>query len=138
VRENGTVHASSQGEIATESGDPARAPQLTTVTLREQRNADDFRRLSVDRRPDGSIFIEGHDLGAGVEQNFGVGLSEYEWAWVVAPDAVQALVAALDGRDGDDPLQLLAAWSAAHDGADPGPHLREVGVPLEFWNRVGD
>jgi hypothetical protein len=93
----------------TEGCDPTRAPQLTTVTLREQRDADGLRRLS-----------------------------ECEWAWVVAPDAVPALVAAHDGREGDDPLQLLAAWSAAHDGADPGPHLREVGVPLEFWNRVGE
>jgi hypothetical protein len=121
-----------------ENGDPTRAPQLTTVTLREQRNADGFRRLSVARRPDGGVFIEGHDLGAGVERAFGVGLSECEWAWVVAPDAVPALVAALGGREGDDPLRTLASWSAAHDGADPGPQLRAAGVPLEFWNRVGD
>jgi hypothetical protein len=128
----------SRAEIVTEAFDPARPPQLTTVTLRERRDADGFRRLSVDRRPDGGIFIEGHDLGVGVERNFGVGLSECEWAWVVGPDAVPALVAALDGCEGDDPLRLLAAWSAAHDGADPGPHLRAAGVPLEFWNRVGD
>ena len=61
----------SRAEIVTEAFDPARPPRLTTVTLREQRDADGFRRLSVDRRPDGGIFIEGHDLGAGVERSFG-------------------------------------------------------------------
>jgi hypothetical protein len=126
------------GEAMTEERAPARELPLATVTLREQRDADGFRRLSVDRRPDGGIFIEGHDLGAGVERSFGAGLSEYEWAWVVGPDAVPALIAALGGREHDDPLRLLAAWSTTHDGADPGPHLRAAGVPIEFWNRVGD
>jgi hypothetical protein len=122
----------------TEGPDPTRTPDLATITLREQRNADGFRRLSADRRPDGGIQIDGHDLGAGVERVFGTGLTEYEWAWVVEPGAVPAAVAALGGRADDDPLRLLAAWAAAHDGADPGPHLRAAGVPLEFWNRVGD
>jgi len=122
----------------TEDLAPARAPDLATITLREWRDADGFRRLSVDRRPDGSIFIEGHDLGPGVERVFGTGLTEYEWAWVVGPDAVPAVVAALGGRAGDDPLPLLAAWSAAHGGVDPGSHLREAGVAIEFWSRVGD
>jgi hypothetical protein len=47
-------------------------------------------------------------------------------------------VAALGGRDGDDPLPLLAAWSTAHGGVDPGSHLRDAGVAIEFWSRVGD
>lgn len=75
------------GKAMTEDRDRTRDLHLATVTRREQRHAGGFRRLSVDRRPDGSIFIGGHDLGAGV---------------------------------------------------DPGPHLRAAGVPIEFWNRVGD
>ena len=119
-------------------GDGARERPLTTVVLRHQRDADGLRRLSADLRPGGGILIEGHDPGPGVERIFGAGLSEYEWAWVIGPDAVAAAVAALGGREGDDPLRLLAAWSAAHGGLDPGSHLREAGVPIEFWNRVGD
>ena len=80
----------------------------------------------------------GEDLGPGVERIFGASFTEYEWAWVVGPDAVPATVAALDGDEGDDPLRLLAAWSAAHSGIDPGSRLREAGVPIEFWNRIGD
>jgi hypothetical protein len=37
-----------------------------------------------------------------------------------------------------DPLRLLAAWSAAHGGIDPGSHLREAGVPIRYWSRIGD
>jgi hypothetical protein len=119
---------------------PARAaPEgpLTTVTLRYRRDADGLRRLEVTRRPDGGVVIEGQDLGAGVEAIYGAGLSEYEWAWVIGPDAVPAVVAALDGLEGDDPLRLLQAWYAAHGRLDPGSRLREAGVPIEFWSGVG-
>lgn len=115
-----------------------REQPLATVTLREQRDADGFRRLSADRRPDGGIMIDGHDLGPGVERIFGSGLTEYEWAWVIDPGAIPSVIAALGGGEGDDPLRLLAAWYVAHGGVDPGSHLREAGVPIEFWNRVGD
>jgi hypothetical protein len=119
-------------------GPDDRARPLTSVVLRYQQDADGFRGLRATRRPDGGIRIDGHDLGRGVEGVFGAGMSEYEWCWVIEPDAVPAAVAALDGREGDDPLQLLAAWSAAHGGKDPGSHLRDADVPIAFWNRIGD
>jgi hypothetical protein len=111
---------------------------LTSISLRDYRDAGGLRHLGATRTPDGGILIEGQDLGPGVERAFGAGLTEYEWAWAVPPDAVPAAVAALDGHEGDDPLRLLAAWSAAHDDGDPGSHLREAGVSIEFWSRVGD
>ena len=94
------------------------------------------RHLSASSNPDGGIRIEGHDLGRGVEGAFGTGMSEYEWIWVIEPDAVPGTVLALDGQEGDDPLRVLAAWSTAHDGADPGSHLRDAGVPIAFSNWV--
>ena len=97
-----------------------------------------IRHLEATRRPDGAILIEGQDLGPGVERIFGAGLTEYEWTWTIEPDAVPAAIAALEGIEGDDPLRLLAAWSAAHGGVDPGSRLREAGVPIEFWSRIGD
>ena len=48
------------------------------------------------------------------------------------------MVAAFGDGDGDDPLALLKAWCDVGDGMDPGIHLREAGVPVEFWSRVGD
>jgi hypothetical protein len=108
------------------------------VVMRNQRDDRGTRHLSASRDADGRIRIEGHDLGRGVEDAFGAGLSEYEWTWVIEPDAVAAAVEALDGQESDDPLRVLAAWSTAHGGADPGSHLRDAGVPIAFSNWVGD
>ena len=77
-------------------------------------------------------------LRAGVERAWGEGNTEYEWAWSIGPDAITAMVSALDGVDGDDPLRLLGDWYEAHGGTDPGIHLRDAGVAIEFWSRVGD
>jgi hypothetical protein len=112
--------------------------RLARVVLRNLRDDRGTRHLSASRDPDGRIRIEGHDLGRGVEDAFGAGLNEYEWGWVIETDAVAVAIAALDGREGDDPLKLLAVWSTAHGGADPGSHLRDAGVPIAFWNRIGD
>ena len=108
------------------------------VSLRYVDDARGLRSLEASLREDGGISIVGQDLGVGVERAFGEGLTEYEWAWVVQPNDVPAAVEALGGRKGDDPLRVLAAWSSAHGGDDPGSHLKEVGVPISFWNRVGD
>ena len=114
-------------------GQDRRPPRVVLRNLRDDRGN---RHLSASSDPDGRIRIDGHDLGRGVEDAFGAGLSEYEWTWVIEPDAVPAAVAALGGREGDDPLRALAAWSAAHGGADPGSHLRDAGVPIAFSNWV--
>ncbi len=112
--------------------------RLASVVLRDERDAGGVRHLGAVRRPDGGVLIEGQDLGSGVEGVFGAGLTEYEWTWAIGPDAVPAAVAALGGREGDDPLRLLAAWFSTHGRMDPGPDLRAAGVPIEFWSRVGD
>jgi hypothetical protein len=51
---------------------------------------------------------------------------------------VPAAVAALGGGPDDDVLALLARWSAANGGGDPGTRIRDTGVPVAFDNRVGD
>ena len=71
---------------------------LASVVLRNVRDAGGLRSLTARRRKDGEIVIEGQDLGAGVERIFGPGLSEYEWAWVIGPDAMEAAVTALGGH----------------------------------------
>jgi len=106
--------------------------------LRELRDADGSRRLEAGWRDDGSLVIEGQDLGPGVERVWGAGNDEYEWAWVVGSQAVPAMVAALGGSAADDPLALLERWYRGHGELDPGIHLRKAGVPIEFWSRVGD
>jgi len=123
-----------------ETPDRVGAPDapLPRIVLRDLRDAGGVRHLQATRQPDGGILIEGQDLGSGVEQAFGAGLTEYEWAWDIEADAVPAVIVALDGREGDDPLRLLAAWSSAHGGLDPGSHLQDAAVPIKFWSRIGD
>jgi hypothetical protein len=111
---------------------------LTKVVLRDSRDASGVRYLEATRHTDGGIQILGQDLGSGVEEIFGAGLREYEWSWDIEATAVPAVIVALDGRVGDDPMYLLAAWSTAHSGLDPGSHLQKAGVPIGFWSRIGD
>ena len=109
-----------------------------TVVLRDSRDTGGTRHLRAQLRADGSRQIEGHDLSSGVESAWGAGNTEYEWWWTVHSDDVPAAVAALGGDPGDDALRLLARWSAANNGKDPGRQLRDAGVPVAFQSRVGD
>ena len=107
------------------------------VVLQADVAADGSRNLSVEREGD-DIVIRGQDLGPVVTRAFGPGTSEYEWTWRIPAASLPALLAALDGQPGDDPLELVCRWSAARPGKDPGGALRRADVALEFWNRVGD
>jgi len=42
----------------------------------------------------------------------GSGGSEYEWAWRIPAASMPALVAALDGQAGADPLDVVSCWTA--------------------------
>ena len=107
------------------------------VVLQADVDADGYRNLSVERHG-GNVVIRGHDLGAVVTRAFGPGTSEYEWAWRIPVASLPALLAALDGQPGDDPLDAVRRWSEAHPGQDPGSVLKRAGVPLDFSNWVGD
>ena len=84
------------------------------------------------------IEIAGQDLGGGVESVCGAGNTECEWWWSVAPGDVAAALAALGGAPGEGALEVLARWSAANPGRDPGQRIRDAGVPVGFFSRVGD
>jgi hypothetical protein len=109
-----------------------------TVVLWKSRDVGGWRALWARLTADGSLHIDGQDLGSGVEALWGAGNTEYEWWWTVRPDHMPAAVAALGGNPGDDVLALLARWAAANNGRDPGQHMRDAGVLVEFDNRVGD
>jgi hypothetical protein len=96
---------------------------LAFVVLRDQHDDDGTRRLEAEWRMGGAIVIEGRDVGPGVEQFWGEGNRRYEWEWAIDAEAIPAMIAALGGAPGDDPLALLKAWYDAGDGRDPGIHL---------------
>ena len=86
----------------------------------------------------GDLHIEGHDLGSGVGDVFGGGMREYEWVLTVRAAYLQRMISVLGGHEGDDVLLLLAARCAEDQRYASKSFLEEQGVPVEFWNRVGD
>jgi hypothetical protein len=107
------------------------------VVLQADVAADGRRNMSVEREGD-DVVIRGHDLGPVVSRAWGPGTSEYEWIWRIPAASLPAMLAALDGHPGEDPLELVCRWSEAHPGQDPGSVLKQADVPLEFSNWVGD
>ncbi len=59
----------------------------------------DIRHLGASFSPDGTLTIEGQDLGDGVEQIFGAGNREYERALTIEPRDVAQLKSALESDD---------------------------------------
>lgn len=106
------------------------------VTLRETRDEGGSRHLGASLKGDGTLLIEGQDIGPGVESFFGPGLTEYEWAWNIRPPGVRALKLAL--ACDDDVLTALRDRFSGDAAVGLQPFLDDNGVPYEPWSRVGD
>jgi hypothetical protein len=85
---------------------------------------------------DGTVRVTGADRGSGVSAVFGPDITSYEWVYVVAPDRVVGLLAALGGAPGDDVLARLAEYYEASPGRLSGL-LRgpQVGAEFSNWHR---
>lgn len=110
-------------------------PVLTHVVLRDTSDKGGSRHLTARLAPSGDVVIEGQDLGSGVEEAFGGGLREYEWAWTIRAANVRQLAEALDA---EDVLKGLQARFSGDRSSELGSFLEKTGVPVEFWSRVGD
>lgn len=108
-----------------------------TVELFQSRDDRGTRSIWATTTADGRLKIEGQDLGPGVAV-WGEGLSEYEWDWTVAAADVPLLPGYFGGKPGDGLIPLLRHWIKQAHGSDPGQHLRDSGLELEFWSRIGD
>jgi hypothetical protein len=95
-------------------------------------------RRSVRLLEDGSLRIEGHDMGGGVEDFWGQGLDEYEFYRTVPPDGVQSLREIL-GLEADDDLlgDLHARFGRPGGTYELEQLLQAHGIHTEFWSRVG-
>jgi hypothetical protein len=105
------------------------------MTLRDARDEDGRRQLSASLKGDGTLLIEGQDLGPGVERFFGPGQTEYEWAWIIQPPGVRALQLALAS---DDVLAALRDRFSGDAAAGLQRFLEDNGIPYEPWSRVGE
>ena len=87
---------------------------------------------------EGDLSIEGQDLGSGVSEFFGAGLTEYEWTVVVRAEHVPSAVAALGGEPDTEILDLLGERDQGDEAHTIKERLDAAGVMTEFWSRIGD
>ena len=107
-----------------------------SVALRDVRDEQGIRFLGASFAADGTLTIEGHDIGDGVERFFGPGNREYEWVWTIQAQHLPQLATALGAND--DLLAAMAARFTGDRAADLQPFLDEHGIPYDHWSRVGD
>lgn len=107
------------------------------IILRDERNEDGSHHLRGRLRDDGSLVIEGHDLGA-IPQRFW-GSDEYEWTITLDRAAVARLIEVLEGAPGQhDPLTILEQRFHEDERYASRAFLEEHGIPFKFWSRVGE
>ena len=106
-----------------------------TVDMENTRNERGSFHRVLRLQDDGSLVIEGQDIGRGVSDFWGAESSEYEFARTVAPSAVVQLrvAAALD-----DSNLLQALKSRFGTTAELETFLSDHGIETTFWSRVGD
>ena len=107
-----------------------------SVELRRSQDSYGTRYLGAILADNGDVRIEGQDLGSGLQEIFGEGITEYEYIITIRAQDVPALLEAL-GAKGDVlvALQKLFSDPAAEE---PKSFLDKHNVPYEFWNRMGD
>jgi hypothetical protein len=108
------------------------------VVLRNERSSKGSRHLSAHITEAGDLKVEGHDLGPGVEEVLGAGVTEYEWTIVVRKRHLPRVIAALGGEENDGVLSLLAARFSVDEQCASKAFLEQHGVPVDFWNRAGE
>lgn len=107
-----------------------------SITLRADRYGGSAYYLRAHIRRDGALVIEGHDLGVTPKQFWGS--IEYEWEIAIPAGELPALVDALGGTPGADPLDLLAVRYGEDERVASRAFLEERAITFEFSSRVGD
>ncbi len=95
---------------------PSPGPAVRDVVLRAVSDERGSQHEQAYLGEDGTLWVTGHDQGAGVSDFFGRDITSYEWIYVIAPDRVATLVRLLGGSDDADVLAILAAYHHRHGG----------------------
>jgi hypothetical protein len=86
------------------------------LVLRDTRNDRGTQYEAAQIEDDGTLRVTGHHTGPGVSEFFGDAITTYDWAYVIAPERVAALLTLLGGHPGDDVLDLLATYHHQNGG----------------------
>lgn len=107
-----------------------------SIELRHDVDTTDTRVLRA-RVHKGGLRIEGHDMGKGVEDFWGEGLTEYEWVVDVAAGDVPRLAEALAGSRTSHIIDVIRR-TCLDDPDRLERTLVEHDIPRKVWNRVGE
>lgn len=105
-----------------------------SVDFENRRDEAGLTRRSVHLDDDGSLTIEGHDLGDAVEQFWGC--REYEFERRIDLAGVARLRATLGVQDHQPLLEALRDRFASTNELEDA--IAASGIESEFWSRVGD
>lgn len=106
------------------------------IVLRDTQDKGGRRQLSACLQGDGTLLIEGHDMGPGVSNWFGPDVTEYEWSISLPPSGVEKLKLALSCQD-DLLTALLDRFSGEASGGLQAFLDKHAG-PYDFWSRAGE
>jgi hypothetical protein len=109
-------------------------PPEKVIVLRAETDGIDHRHLRARLHPDGTLTVEGHDLGPGTAPVSGDG--EYEWVHTYEAAVVPDFLSALGGSTGEDPAVVLARYTGAKSH-ELERIARECGVPRPTWVHGG-
>lgn len=106
-----------------------------TIPIRKTQDEQGYSSRTISVDDDGSLIIEGHDLGGSVGDSFGGGSSEYEFARTIRPEAV-ARLKELSGVSDVNVLEALRDRFGSTFALEE--FLDENGIESSFWSRIGD
>lgn len=95
---------------------PRRGVAVRRVILQEWTDGKSTQYQDAALEDDGTLRVSGRDTGPRVSEFWGSSITSYEWVYVVAPERVPALISALGGVTGADPLELLSKYCETSSG----------------------
>jgi hypothetical protein len=98
---------------------------MRRIILRDLRTDGGYQFEAAQLEDDGTLRITGRDTGRTVSDFFGEDITSYEWTYLVPPDRIDTLLAAIGATDGDDVLTAFAAYHERQGGRVSGL-LRET------------
>jgi hypothetical protein len=108
---------------------------IKSVVLRDSCDESGSRFLGASISADGTLTINGQDLGSAVEEFFGEDDFEYEWTWTIKPREVARLVAVLEF--GEYFLAALANRFSGEAAAGLHEFLEKNEIAYSAWSRTG-
>lgn len=105
------------------------------LNLREEHDGSDSRYLSARLNYDGSLLIEGQDLGRKTAIVSSDG--EYEWGWSILPQHLPQLLALLNAPANADILDVLKKHWTGEQSYELERRIRESNIQSHFWTWGG-